>query len=156
MGATTARTSASSCRCGRAPNATWRPGGKVITGERGLLRRPPGSRGPPPRPHRAGRAPGWGELVHRAVAVRHMRQRGRSARVVVHRAEVPETGRCPVTGSGAHEGHTADSLTAERDRLRRDRLRREVDDLRAFEREYRTRLTAYLEGLLEDLRGAPA
>ena len=32
-----------------------------------------------------------------------------------------------------------------------EELTRRVDDLRAFEREYRSRLTAYLEGQLRDL-----
>lgn len=31
-------------------------------------------------------------------------------------------------------------------------LSRRIDDLRAFEREYRSRLDAYVEGLLKDLR----
>ena len=35
----------------------------------------------------------------------------------------------------------------------REELERRVDDLRAFEREYRSRLKAYLEGQLRDLRG---
>jgi hypothetical protein len=33
----------------------------------------------------------------------------------------------------------------------REELERRVDDLRAFEREYRSRFKAYLEGLLRDL-----
>ena len=45
-------------------------------------------------------------------------------------------------------------LYAERDRLEAecDDLARRVEDLRAFEREYRARLDAYLDGLLTTLR----
>ncbi len=37
----------------------------------------------------------------------------------------------------------------------REELERRVDDLRAFEREYRSRLEAYLEGQLRDLQAVP-
>ena len=37
-----------------------------------------------------------------------------------------------------------------------DELNRRVDDLRAFEREYRSRLKAYLEGQLRDLEAGAA
>ena len=37
-------------------------------------------------------------------------------------------------------------------RAERDRLRREIDDLRAFERDYRSRMIAYMEGELRKLR----
>lgn len=33
-------------------------------------------------------------------------------------------------------------------------LSRRIQDMRAFEREYRSRLDAYLDGLLKDLRGS--
>lgn len=46
-----------------------------------------------------------------------------------------------------HAGPNAD-LAAER-----EELERRVEDLRAFEREYRTRLIAYLEQQLAELRG---
>jgi hypothetical protein len=35
-----------------------------------------------------------------------------------------------------------------------DEYTRRVDDLRAFEREYRSRIRAYLEGLLRDMDGS--
>ena len=38
----------------------------------------------------------------------------------------------------------------------REELERRVDDLRAFEREYRSRLKAYLEGQLRDLEAGAA
>ncbi|WP_067831844.1 DivIVA domain-containing protein [Actinomadura kijaniata] len=38
----------------------------------------------------------------------------------------------------------------------REELEREVDNLRAFEREYRSRLKVYLEGLLRDVEGTSA
>jgi hypothetical protein len=38
----------------------------------------------------------------------------------------------------------------------REELERRVDDLRAFEREYRSRLKAYLEGQLRDLEAGVA
>src|SRR5215472_9539864 len=40
--------------------------------------------------------------------------------------------------------------------LEREELERRVDDLRAFEREYRSRLKAYLEGQLRDLEAGAA
>jgi DivIVA domain-containing protein len=59
-------------------------------------------------------------------------------------------GRAGALEQEAREKHAAAMSELER---RRRELEREVEDLRAFEREYRTRLKAYLETQLRELEG---
>jgi Na+/phosphate symporter len=68
-----------------------------------------------------------------------------------------------ITGDARARAEALERLAQERYRTAmgglvqsREELERRVDDLRAFEREYRSRLLAFMEGQLQDLRAGAA